>query len=172
MTDIHPPDHPGDETYTAVSSPDADAADHPVELPIGIVLRQLRGERSLRAVQKGSGVSNTYLCNLEQGIQRPGFRILERLADYYGVSISDLFRRAEMLREHGEAYRRAHDADVERSYRFLMDDPYLEQYDKAHRGTAPGGQEVHDPPVRALHRPAAAVRRGLGRASHTHRRRQ
>ena len=130
MTDTHPPDHPGDETYTAVSSPDAAAADHPVELPIGIVLRQLRGERSLRAVQKGSGVSNTYLCNLEQGIQRPGFRILDRLADYYGVSMSDLFRRAEMLREHGEEYQRAHDADVERSYRFLMDDPYLEQYDK------------------------------------------
>ena len=130
MTDVHPPEHPDDETNTAVSFPDADAAGDRAELPLGAVLRQLRGERSLRGVQKGSGVSNTYLCNLEQGIQRPGFRILEKLADYYGVSISDLFRRAEMLREHGEAYRRAHDADVERSYRFLMDDPYLEQYDK------------------------------------------
>ncbi len=130
MTDVHPPEHPGDETNTAVSSPDTEAVDDRDQLPLGVVLRQLRGERSLREVQKGSGVSNTYLCNLEQGIQRPGFRILEKLADYYGVSISDLFRRAEMLREHGQAYRRAHDADVERSYRFLMDDPYLERYDK------------------------------------------
>lgn len=125
MTDVHPLELPGDETTNK-----EDATDHQNELPIGAVLRQLRGERSLREVQKGSGVSNTYLCNLEQGIQRPGFRILEKLADYYEVSISDLFRRAEMLRDRGEKYLRAHDADVERSYRFLMADPYLESYDK------------------------------------------
>ena len=125
MTDVQPPEQPSDEITTK-----EDATDHQTELPIGTVLRQLRGERSLREVQKGSGVSNTYLCNLELGVQRPGFRILEKLADYYGVSISDLFRRAEMLRERGEDYQRAHDADVERSYRFLMDDPYLESYDR------------------------------------------
>lgn len=130
MTDVHPPEHPGDETHAGVSPHDTEEAQHQDELPLGTVLRQLRGERSLREVQKGSGVSNTYLCNLEQGIQRPGFRILEKLADYYEVSISDLFRRAEVLRERGEAYQRSHDADIERSYRFLMDDPYLEQYDK------------------------------------------
>ena len=94
-------------------------------LPIGAVLRKLRGERTLRKVQKDTGIANSYLCNIELGYQQPGFRFLNRIASYYQVAIGDIVREAELLRNSVMDTEESRTADVERSYRFVMDDPRL-----------------------------------------------
>ena len=94
-------------------------------LPIGTVLRRLRGERTLRDVQKGTGIANSYLCNVELGYQQPGLKFLSRVAEYYQVSMAEIIRHAEHLRDQAVDPEEARVADVERSYRFIMDDPRL-----------------------------------------------
>ena len=94
-------------------------------LPIGTVLRGLRGERTLRVVQTETGIANSYLCNVELGYQQPGLKSLSRLAEYYHVSMADIIRHAEHLRDQNVDPEEALVADVERSYRFIMDDPRL-----------------------------------------------
>ena len=94
-------------------------------LPIGAVLRRLRGERTLRDVQKGTGIANSYLCNVELGYQQPGLKFLSRIAEYYQVSMADIIRYAENLRDQDVDPEEARVALVERSYRFIMEDPRL-----------------------------------------------
>ena len=94
-------------------------------LPIGTVLRELRGGRSLRDVQRDTGIANSYLCNVERGSQQPGLKVLSRMAEYYRVSVADIIRQAELLRDNRTDTEETRIADVERSYRFIMDDPRL-----------------------------------------------
>ena len=67
------------------------------KLPIGAVLRQLRGHMSLREVERHTGVAHHYLSPIEQGKRRPGAKFLQRLADFYGVSITEMLHRAARL---------------------------------------------------------------------------
>jgi transcriptional regulator with XRE-family HTH domain len=55
-------------------------------------LQQLRYERGLtqQQVADGSGVSQRTLVRLERDAQRPSARIAKRLADYFGVQVTDL----------------------------------------------------------------------------------
>lgn len=54
-------------------------------------LRELRHGKTLREVEAATGVSNGYLSQLEIGAAaNPSPRILKRLAEYYGVSCSEL----------------------------------------------------------------------------------
>lgn len=99
-------------------------------LPVGRVLRDLRGERSLRDVQRETGVANSYLCNVERGTIQPGLKFLNKMAGYYQVRIADLIRHAELLRDNPPDPEKARIADVERSYRFVMDDPRLERFEE------------------------------------------
>ena len=94
-------------------------------LPIGEVLRKLRGERTLREVQRDTGIANSYLCNIELGYQQPGFRFLNRIASYYRVAIGDIVREAELLSNSRMDTEETRTADIERSYRFVLDDPRL-----------------------------------------------
>ena len=71
-------------------------------LPIGAVLRQLRGPMSLRQIERQTGVAHHYLSPIEQGKRRPGTRFLQRLADFYGVTISEMLQRAARLLEDEE----------------------------------------------------------------------
>ena len=50
------------------------------EETIGEMLKRLRGDTSLRAIQRLSGVSNAYLSQVEKGIRQPGPRLLRKLA--------------------------------------------------------------------------------------------
>ncbi len=60
-------------------------------------LRKLRG-KSLRAVEKRTGISNAYLSQLENGsVKRPRPHVLHKLADYYGVRYEDLMTAAGYL---------------------------------------------------------------------------
>ena len=112
-------------TAKAEEDPAATSQETHEPLPIGTVLRQLRGERTLRDVQKGTGIANSYLCNVELGYQQPGLKFLGRVAEYYQVSMADIIRHAEYLRDQDMDPEEARVAEIERGYRFMMDDPRL-----------------------------------------------
>ena len=98
-------------------------------IPVGVVLRQMRGEKSLRDVERDTGIANSHLCNVERGSQRPGLKFLGRMAEYYQTSVAEIIRQAELLREDGQADpHRVMAADVERSYRIVKEDPRLQPW--------------------------------------------
>ena len=88
---------------------------------IGTLLRRLRGRVSLREVNRRTGVSASYLSEIERGVSQPGANVVRKLAELYNVDPQQLLRRAG----HGpqpDPY--GHEAmDVERAYRFVLDDP-------------------------------------------------
>ena len=72
---------------------------------IGQTLKRLRGDTSIRAVQRAIGISNAYLSQIEKGNRHPGPRVLRRLAPLYGVDIRDQMRRAGYLDREGRGAR-------------------------------------------------------------------
>ena len=90
---------------------------------IGQMLKRLRGDTSLRGVQRLSGISNAYLSQIEKGLRQPGPKVLRRLAALYGVGVGELFRKAGYLERDAEEPEANETADVERAYRYVLDDP-------------------------------------------------
>ena len=115
---------------TAVKERDGSDSTGQDHLPIGPVLRKLRGERTLRDVQKGTGIANSYLCNVERGIQQPGLKFLGKIAEYHQVGVADIIRQAEVLRNNILNPEGTRVADVERSYRFVTEDPRLDPWEE------------------------------------------
>ncbi len=99
-------------------------------LPIGPVLRRMRGGRSLRDVERDTGVANSRLCNIERGSQQPGLKFLGRMADYYQTSVAEIIRQAELLRDCRADPHEAMAADVERSYQSVTEDPRLQPWNE------------------------------------------
>ena len=99
-------------------------------LPIGAVLRRMRGQRSLRDVERDTGIANSRLCSVERGNQQPGLRFLGKMADYYETSVAEIIRQAEILRDCRADPQRVAAADVERSYRFVTEDPRLQPWEE------------------------------------------
>lgn len=58
---------------------------------VGKRLRSLRGERSLIEVSKATGIRTSTLSNYESGLRMPRDYVKDILADYYGMSVGDLF---------------------------------------------------------------------------------
>ena len=102
------------------------------ESGIGAYLRELRGTRSLREVYRRTGISDPYLSNIEKGHRRPGPRVLQKLAAFYGVSLQDLLKRAGHLDAGDDAGDDA-EANVDRAFEFVLADP------KFRFGTRPDG---------------------------------
>ena len=113
-----PRDSPGSETKGS------DA------LPIGTVLRRMRGQKSLRDVERDTGIANSHLCNVELGSQQPGLKFLGRMASYYQTSIAEIIRQAELLRDCQADPEQVVAADVERSYRLVTEDPRLQPWEE------------------------------------------
>ena len=88
---------------------------------IGALLKRLRGRVSLREVNRRTGVSTSYLSQIERGARRPGVNVVRKLADLYRVDAQQLLKRAG----HGPQPDPYGDEamDVERAYRFVLDDP-------------------------------------------------
>ena len=88
---------------------------------IGALLKRLRGRVSLREVTRRTGVSSSYLSQIERGERRPGANVVRKLAELYNVDAQQLLRRAG----HGPQPDPYSDEamDVERAYRFVLDDP-------------------------------------------------
>ena len=95
----------------------------PREETIGQMLKRLRGETSLRGVQRLSGVSNAYLSQIEKGMRQPGPKLLRRLAALYGVGVHELLRKAGYLEREGEEQEVDETAEVERAYQYVLADP-------------------------------------------------
>lgn len=69
-----------------------------MESIFGEYLRLLRIDRgmSLRQVEKITKISNSYLSQIERGERNiPNFSILKRLAEAYGVKVTDFFEHVE-----------------------------------------------------------------------------
>ena len=98
---------------------------------IGPLLKRLRGEYSLRDVQRVTGVSGSYLSQVERGDRRPGSNLLNKLAILYGVDANDLHRRAGRLGS-GDP-RDDEPLEVERAYQYVLADPQFRV------GTRPDG---------------------------------
>ena len=92
---------------------------------IGQMLKRLRGDTSLRGVQRLSGISNAYLSQIEKGERHPGPKLLRRLAALYGVGVHELLRKAGYLdrEEEGEEPEVDETAEVERAYQYVLSDP-------------------------------------------------
>ena len=95
---------------------------------IGSLLRDLRGRLSLRQLEEATGITYSYLSNIERGKRQPGFKILSKLAAYHDVPMRDLLVAAGYPPEPAEDGR--HTADIQRSFRFVVDDPELEVFEK------------------------------------------
>ncbi len=96
---------------------------------IGPFLRDLRGGRSLRQLQDETGIAYSYLSDIERGSKRPGLKVLSRLATYHHVPVQDLLEVAGVMKKENAG----HDlsaADIQRSFRFVLDDPSLVGYQK------------------------------------------
>ena len=113
-----PEDHPGRATKGSYI------------LPIGPVLRRMRGEKSLRDVERATGVANSRLCNIERGTQQPGLKFLGRMADYYQTSVAEIIRQAELLRDCQAEPHGVTGAEVERSYQSVKEDPRLQPWNE------------------------------------------
>jgi transcriptional regulator with XRE-family HTH domain len=98
--------------------------------PIGDLLRDLRGNRTLRDVEQGAGIPNSYLSNVESGGKRPGLKTLAKLADYYGVPLDELLEVAGLPHAKNTQSSAVSALDIHRSFHFLMADPGLRQYER------------------------------------------
>ena len=98
--------------------------------PIGELLRNLRGDRTLREVEKGAGIPNSYLSNVEGGTKRPGLKTLSKLADYFGVPLDELLQVAGLPHRRSIEENAISALDIHRAFDFLLSDPGLSQYEK------------------------------------------
>ena len=88
---------------------------------LGALLRRLRGDMSLRDVNRVTGVSSSYLSRIERGDRLPGPSLLRKLASVYNVDSQDLIRRAG---HQGRPDVHPDEAlDVERAYQYVLSDP-------------------------------------------------
>ena len=103
------------------------------ELEIGPLLKRLRGNTSLREVRRLTGISNSYLSEIEKGERRPGTNLLKRLAALYSVDVHVLMERAGYLdNERGEEPA-DEPLEIERAFQYVLADPVFRF------GTRPSG---------------------------------
>ena len=81
-----------------------------------------------------TGISNSYLSQIERGDRGPGPSVLKRLASLYGVDVQDLLKRAGYLDDAEDVLPRDDEPqEVERAYQYVLADP------KFRVGTRPSG---------------------------------
>ena len=90
---------------------------------LGNSLRELRKRKnlSLRDVEKESGVSGSYLSQVEQGKRHPSADLLRKIAPTYSASVRELLVMAGYLDE-PEATMSDHDR-IEWAFRAVVSDP-------------------------------------------------
>lgn len=54
-------------------------------------LRELRGIRTRSGVSRETGIAYSTLQSYETGTRTPAGRIMQKLADYYGVPVDSIF---------------------------------------------------------------------------------
>ena len=96
---------------------------------IGPLLRDLRGELSLRQLEEETGIAYSYLSVIERGNKRPGPKVLSRLAAYHDIPLEELLNAAGYPQQASDEGKPTV-ADIQRSFRFIVDDPELEEVQK------------------------------------------
>ena len=120
---------PGNDSEKGLDSAPQQPVEGPPESEIGPLLRTLRGTRSLRQVQADTGISNSYLSTMERNIRRPGIKTLTTLAAYYQIPLSELLLAARLTST--QAVERIEpEAEVRRSYEFVLTDPAFRDWQK------------------------------------------
>ena len=68
-------------------------------MQLGMRIRYLRNLRkwSQEDLALEANVNKNYLCDLENGRRNPSLEILERIADAFGISLSELFLGVETI---------------------------------------------------------------------------
>ncbi len=68
-------------------------------IQLGMRIRYLRSLRkwSQEDLALESGVNRNYICDLENGRRNPSLEILERIADAFSITLSELFRGIETI---------------------------------------------------------------------------
>lgn len=87
-------------------------------------VRQLRQKQrlSLRDVAQKTGISYSYLAQIEQGRRNPpGPDFMKRLAPVYQVTLKDLLRAAGYLEENEPSL--SDEQEVEMAFNYVMNDP-------------------------------------------------
>ncbi len=90
---------------------------------IGQMLKRLRGDTSLRGVQRLTGISNAYLSQIEKGLRHPGPKLLRRLAALYGVGLQGMLKKAGYLDREEREPEADEATEVERAYQYVLSDP-------------------------------------------------
>ncbi len=93
------------------------------DLEIGPLLKRLRGNTSLREVRRITGISNSYLSEIEKGERRPGTSLLKRLAALYSVDIHVLMERAGYLDNEEDGDPSDEPLEIERAFQYVLADP-------------------------------------------------
>lgn len=102
--------------------------------PLGLFLEELRGKTPLREVAFRSGLSHTYIRDLELGINRktkapinPTPETLKRLSEAYKYSYEDLMKKAGYIVEEVKKEKDAVDLFIEYLDLELTDDEIIER---------------------------------------------
>ena len=68
-------------------------------MQLGMRIRYLRSKRkwSQEDLALEANVNRNYICDLENGRRNPSLEILERIADAFGISLSELFLGVETI---------------------------------------------------------------------------
>ena len=103
------------------------------ELELGPLLRKLREGLSLRDVYVATGISISYLSEVERGMREPGLKLLTRLAGLYNVDVRDLVRCAGLTDDGVPDPRIDEEAEVGRAFEYVLADPRFKF------GTRPSG---------------------------------
>ena len=98
--------------------------------PIGELIRELRGTRTLRRVEADTGITNAYLSNIELGLKKPGVRTLAKLGIYYQVPLEHLLHVAGLQDQAPEPTQQESVLDLRRAYAFVLGDPNVSRYQK------------------------------------------
>jgi transcriptional regulator with XRE-family HTH domain len=59
---------------------------------IGMKLRILRGDRTLKTVASAIGIAVSFLSDVERSKALPSLSTVQALADHYGVTLMEVFR--------------------------------------------------------------------------------
>ena len=98
--------------------------------PIGELLRELRGTKTLRQVEADTGITNAYLSNIELGLKKPGMKTLAKLGFYYQVPLDHLLHVAGLQDQAPEPAQQESALDLRRAYTFVLGDPNVSRYQK------------------------------------------
>ena len=92
---------------------------------IGAVLKELRGPISLRELHRQTGIAVAHLSQIESGARKPGVNVLRRLAEFHEVDVTDLLEQAGHLNTEPASLEENETANIERAYRYVLDDPRI-----------------------------------------------